>query len=384
MEGDIHTLFTPCLILDEAIMQRNIDKVADRAAQLNVTLRPHFKTPKSIDVVRRLLARQAQGITVSTLREAAFLASQGIDDIFYAAELPPQKTEPVCRLIHQGVDLKCLTDSLPAIREINQRAAGKAVIPFLIALDTDGYRCGLQADDPALYELAEFIDQADNLIFSGIMAYAGGSYKKPTLQSKGALAESQRLAALAVQAKLEKQGIPCRTISFGSTPAWTNASTMEGMSECRGGIYVFQDLFQAGAGHCAISDIALSVLTTVVSIQADRNRFFVDAGGLALSKDRSTAGYDFDAGFGLVCDARTCTPMTDLYVEDTHQEHGVVTSRSGQAIDFDHLQVGSMVRILPNHSDMTAAAFDEYYVVESNTKIKYVWPRVNGWSPSVK
>jgi len=48
----MQNLDTPCLILDEARMMRNIERLQARAANLGVALRPHLKTAKSIDVAR--------------------------------------------------------------------------------------------------------------------------------------------------------------------------------------------------------------------------------------------------------------------------------------------------------------------------------------------
>ena len=42
------------------------------------------------------------------------------------------------------------------------------------------------------------------------------------------------------------------------------------------------------------------------------------------------------------------------------QEHGIVSTR---------LPVGTKVRILPNHSCLTVACFDEYHVVEGDTVV---------------
>ncbi len=66
MLGDVDT---PGLILDEARMLRNIARLADRLAPFDVTLRPHIKTAKSIDVTRRLLRDGHGPATVSTLRK---------------------------------------------------------------------------------------------------------------------------------------------------------------------------------------------------------------------------------------------------------------------------------------------------------------------------
>ncbi|MDE0063250.1 MAG: alanine racemase [Gammaproteobacteria bacterium] len=377
MTASLSSLFTPCLVLDEAVMQRNIDTVADRAGRLGVTLRPHFKTAKCIEVAKRQLHRNARGLTVSTLREAQFCLDHGVVDLFYAVELAPSKTEAICRLIGKGADLKCLVDSPDAAEAIAARA-GDTTVPLLISMDMDGYRCGIPGNGAGLKRLANYIHGRANLRFSGLMAYSGASYGLDSAAEKGRLLEDHLGAALAARSTL---GIECPTLSIGSTPAFMNAERLLGATEVRAGIYVFQDLFQAGRGHCGVSDIALSVLTRVISVQPERNRFFVDAGGLAMSKDRSTRGYGFDAGYGALCDAGSGELIDDLVIREVHQEHGVVSSRSGKPVDFSGVTIDRMYRVLPNHSDMTAAAFDKYFVIDGQGDVVDVWPRANGWEP---
>jgi D-serine deaminase-like pyridoxal phosphate-dependent protein len=370
-------LFTPCLLLDEGIMQRNIDRAADHSSRLAVPLRPHFKTPKSIEVAERLLARNAEGLTVSTLREAEYCLDHGISDLFYAVELAPHKTAQVCALIERGANLACLVDSIECAQTISARA-GATTVPLLVGLDLDGYRCGLDPAGQAIIDCSRFINDQPNLEFRGLMAYAGASYHLNKATEKGHLIQNQLSAALSLKRELD---FDCPVISLGSTPAFMNAENLTGATEIRGGIYVFQDLFQAGQGHCAILDIALSVLTRVISVQEHRNRFFIDAGALALSKDTSTKGYDYDAAYGLVCNVIGGQPIDDLVVIDVQQEHGIVTSKSGQQIDFETIQIDGLFRVLPNHSDMTAAAYEEYYVIDKESLVRDIWHRANGWAP---
>src|SRR5215467_8110717 len=61
---------TPAALIDEARMMRNIARMQDRMRALGVRLRPHVKTPKCIEVARHQQAAGADGITVSTLKEA--------------------------------------------------------------------------------------------------------------------------------------------------------------------------------------------------------------------------------------------------------------------------------------------------------------------------
>jgi D-serine deaminase-like pyridoxal phosphate-dependent protein len=104
----------------------------------------------------------------------------------------------------------------------------------------------------------------------------------------------------------------------------------------------------------------------------------IDAGGLALSKDRSTAGAPRDDGFGLVLDQAGRASLGAAIVLRANQEHGVVGARSG-ALALDQFPVGTRLRIAPNHVCMTAAMYDRYHVVDGGPEVLAVWDRVNGW-----
>jgi D-serine deaminase-like pyridoxal phosphate-dependent protein len=107
-------------------------------------------------------------------------------------------------------------------------------------------------------------------------------------------------------------------------------------------------------------------------------RTILDAGGLALSKDRSTQGRAFDAGYGIVCDLGGAL-IPDLFVAAASQEVALVTNRSGAAIDLARCPVGRKLRILPNHACFTAAAHGEDHVVDGDTQVVAHWSRINGW-----
>ena len=44
---------------------------------------------------------------------------------------------------------------------------------------------------------------------------------------------------------------------------------------------------------------------------------------------------------------------------------------------FSHM--GGLLRVAPNHTCMTAAAHDRYFVVDGDDEVIAVWPRLNGW-----
>lgn len=376
---DFTQLFTPCLILDRERMTRNIERMAARSRELGVPLRPHVKTPKAHDIVAALQREGAAGFTASTLQEAEHLFEGGFDNLFYAVPLDSHKVARAAASLRAGRRLSFLTDSLAAAKGCAAAAEREGVVlPFWVEIDVDHYRTGIEIEDADFLPLVRFLSSHSGTRFEGLMSYGGASYNASPAEA-AELAERHRQALLTGKARIEESGLECRALSFGSTPAVLHAATMEGMSELRCGIYVFQDLFQAGIGACAIDDIAVSVLATVIGAHPGLNRFVIDAGGLALSKDRSTQGRPFDAGFGLICDARTGALVPDLYVSTVSQELGLVTTRSGAAVPFELFPVGSRLRILPNHADMTAAAYEEYHLLDRSGQVEAVWSRTNRW-----
>ena len=182
-----------------------------------------------------------------------------------------------------------------------------------------------------------------------------------------AFAEQERRAAVFAAKALREAGLPCPTVSVGSTPTAHFAQDLTGVTEVRAGVYVFFDLVMAGIGVCTPDDIALSVLTTVIGHQKERGWIMVDAGWMALSRDRGTERHPVDQGYGLVCDING-KPFDDLIVADASQEHGTIKVRPGSAGVLPDLPLGTRVRILPNHACATGAQHDAYRVVESGRR----------------
>jgi len=72
MSQTILELQTPAPILDLPRLERNAFRMREKVRSLGVTLRPHVKTSKSIDVLRVLAGSADVPITVSTLAEARY------------------------------------------------------------------------------------------------------------------------------------------------------------------------------------------------------------------------------------------------------------------------------------------------------------------------
>lgn len=376
---DLSGIDTPALILDEARMRANIRRLAERLAPFDVALRPHLKTTKSVDVARQLLAGGNGPATVSTLREAEYFAEAGVRDILYAVGIAPGKLGRVKALRDAGCDLVIVLDSPEQARAVVDAAAHwHDTFPALIEIDCDGHRSGLKPDDPRLVEVGRILHDG-GVELRGVLTHAGESYGAVGDDALVAFAEQERAAVVNAAGMLRDAGLPCPVVSVGSSPTAHYTRNLDGVTEVRAGVYVFFDLVMAGIGVCDLDDIALSVLTTVIGRQHDKGWIIVDAGWMALSRDRGTASQRVDQGYGVVCD-EAGSPLPGLLVTSANQEHGIVEVRPGSGASLPDLPVGTRLRILPNHACATAAQFDEYHVLSADRPGELLrWERMRGW-----
>jgi D-serine deaminase-like pyridoxal phosphate-dependent protein len=373
----IDDLATPAALIEDSRLTRNIARMQSRMDALGVRFRPHVKTSKCVEVARRQLAAGARGITVSTLKEAEQFFQAGFDDILYAVSLAPQKVAAALDLRRRGCHLQVVVDSMAAARALTQQAAGEAV-PVLIEVDVDGHRGGVAPGSPLLLEIGRHLHD-EGLQLLGVMAHAGSSYEEQTPAKLQAIAEQERAQAVLAAQRLQDAGLPCPVVSIGATPTALSAERLPGVTEVRAGVYVFFDLVMAGVGVCSDEDIALSVLTTVIGHQVERGWVLVDAGWMAMSRDRGTQSQPVDQGYGLLCglDGRV---LDGWLMRAANQEHGIVSRRDGHAPDDleQRFPLGSKWRVLPNHACATGAQHELYALVEG-AEVRSRWPRFGGW-----
>ncbi len=375
----VNELKTPALILERAVLARNCAAMAGRMARHGVRLRPHLKTAKSAEVARLATAGQFGGITVSTLAEARYFAGHGFKDITYAVGIVPDKLDEAAALDRQGARLTLLTDHMAAVAGAAARASDLgAHLRLLIEVDTGGGRGGVPPESEALIALGRAIEAAPELSLEGVLTHAGQSYHCHSVAEVRAVAEAERAGIALAARRLEQAGLACPVVSAGSTPTAVHAETLEGVTEMRPGVYVFFDLDQVGIGACALKEIAISVLATVIGHNRRAGRVLIDAGALALSKDVSAGAFMDHVGYGLVCPAEATRPLDGLYVAEVQQEHGLVAAAEG-APPYEALPLGTKVRVLPNHACITAAAHAAYQVLDGGPEVVDRWERVNGW-----
>lgn len=337
-----------------------------KARESAVFFRPHVKTHKAVEVGRIQHGGVPGPITVSTLAEAEFFADDGFRDITYAFPIAPEKLSRAFELAQRIDRLNLLIDNELTLRAMEEHGGEFDVF---LKVDCGYHRAGVDPDSPDSVRLAMAMEQSPNVRFQGLLTHAGHSYHARDVEEIRRVAAEESASLTRFRALLSAEGLGDTVRSIGSTPT---LSVVERFSECdevRPGNYVFYDAFQSTIGSCSREDVAVSVLTTVVGSYPERGHLIVDAGALALSKDTGPDHIDPQFGYGIVCDADlNPLPMRILALS---QEHGKIATSI-------HVPVGTRLRILPNHSCLTAAMYDVYHVVDRG-KVVDQWRPVRGW-----
>jgi D-serine deaminase-like pyridoxal phosphate-dependent protein len=378
MHHTLATLDTPAAIVSLEKMQRNIARMQQRANALGVRFRPHVKTTKCAQVVAAQRDAGASGITVSTLKEAEQFFAQGVTDILYAVGMAPHRLAQALDLRRRGCALQILTDSVEGAQAIARfgQEHGHA-FDVLIEIDTDGHRSGIAAEDAALLEVGRAL-HAGGMHLAGVLTHAGSSYELSAPAAIARLAEQERAGCVRAAQRLRAAGLPCDIVSVGSTPTALEAAALEGVTELRAGVYVFFDLVMRNVGVCSEEEIALSVLTTVIGHQADKGWAIVDAGWMAMSRDRGTSKQQRDYGYGQVCtlDGQAIDGYT---LSGANQEHGILSAQGAADTDIvKRFPTGTRLRVLPNHACATGAQFPEYQALAEDGTLQ-TWGRFHGW-----
>jgi D-serine deaminase-like pyridoxal phosphate-dependent protein len=373
----LEELKTPCALVDLDRLERNCARMAEKVSSLGAALRPHIKTHKCPEIARLQTRGQFGGITVSTMAEARCFAAAGFGDITYAVPVPFQRIGEAAELLKSGVKLNLLLDSELTSRELEACGRDQGVrFPAFLKVDCGYHRAGVDPLSEESVCLAASVASSPQIEFLGLLTHAGHAYGARNREEAADVARQEREAVVGFAEKLSAAGIRVSETSVGSTPTMTACDSLEGVTEARPGNYAFFDAFQAAIGSCALEDVAFSVLATVIGAYPLRGELLLDAGALALSKDLGPVHVNPDCGFGLLFSEDGAGFDPTLKIVSLTQEHGLV--RAGEPTKLDGFPIGSRVRIIPNHSCLSAACFDRYHIL-CGGEVVNEWKPVKGW-----
>ena len=182
---DEREIQTPCLVIDLDRFEINLKKMVDDLRPFNVTLRPHAKMHKSVDVARRQLAfDNTVGICCQKVSEAAAMVAGGIKNVLVTNQIvAPSKLARLCALA-KDAEIAVLCDDAAAVTVLSKAARDAGItLNVLVEIEVGAGRCGVDPGEPVA-TLARLIDAEDGLHFAGLQAYHGSAQHKITAEER--------------------------------------------------------------------------------------------------------------------------------------------------------------------------------------------------------
>lgn len=356
----IEQIETPAILIDQAILERNLHRMAEYCRTRHLTLRPHTKTHKIPEIAKLQVKYGASGITVAKLAEAEVMVAADIDDIVIVYPVWGESKWKRLASLAEKARIGVAMDSLSVAEGIS-RAAKEAGVEIGVRLEFDtGFgRCGLPIEQASI-EVGKSVMDLPNLRWEGISFYPGHIMGDRESREPAIELENRQLDRL--YALLDSAKIPYPVVSGGNTPAAYDSHRFHGVTEIRPGTYVFNDRNTVDAQSASYADCAATVLTTVVSTSV-QHRAIIDAGSKMFSGDQLLSGERKHYGY--------VQEHPELIVDDLSEEHGHVLVPLSSPI-----QVGDRISVVPNHICPSINLQEKVYVISAGQVVD-VW-RVAG------
>ncbi|CAO3647918.1 unnamed protein product [Mucor hiemalis] len=353
---------TPSLIIDRTILERNCNKLSQIPTALDTKVRVHVKTHKTVEGTRI----QLEELTQSNL----------LQDVLLGFPITPDKFEEIIELSTKVDTFHIFIDNISTLEALGEFYESKVEedgdldkLKAFLKVDCGYGRAGVPINDPTTIELAKI-----------------GYLNLPLEYLKNECDMARQFRDYFVE-----HGVEVKYVSIGATPTVKAISAfmhsdisamkqiLEGIDEVHAGAFAFLDRQQVATGLGNYSDVAISVACRIASVYKDRNSLLIDGGALAFSKD--TAPQD---GFGFVLDPigkeENGEPRIIASLTKVSQEHGILQHLDESTLTRPELQIGKLVRIIPNHCCLTAACHLFYLITENGSdRIVDVWVPVKGW-----
>lgn len=325
---------TPFVLIDEATVDRNLERLQRYCDDLGIRLRPHIKTHKLPLMAEKQIELGAVGLNCQKLSEAEVFVEAGFRDILITYNLIGETRLKRLKALHRQAHISVTADSREVVNRLAEGFDGERPLTVWVECDTGGGRCGVQTPEATL-ELAGEIDSHPGLLFGGVLTYpASGEI------------DAVNAWSAAVRAVFDKALRVLPAVSTGGTPDMWQLHRLRGVTEYRCGTYIYNDRSLIEQGTCQLDDCALTVECTVVS-RPTEDRVIVDAGSKSLSSD--LLGMQ---GHGLVRN------YPQARVRSLSEEHGIIDMSACEA----RPKIGDRLGIVPNHACVVSNLYDQVWL----------------------
>ncbi|XXQ34661.1 D-serine dehydratase-like domain-containing protein [Plasmodiophora brassicae] len=258
---------------------------------------------------------------------------------------------------HRDIVFRCCVDSRTHVDTLAEACQAHDVAIGVVAeIEVGQRRCGVRPQDAV--DLVRYVRDR-GLRFDGIQCYQGLNQHIRSYRERGDAVMRVVEIARAVRSAIEAAGIQCQLVTGGGTGTFEFEAGSGVFTEVQPGSYLFLDVDYAknmdANGTLDRRFVnSLFVMTTVISVDADRRWAVVDAGTKAVSLDSGPPTID-------------SPDAADLSYRSGGDEHGIIYGPEGQLRDA--IEIGSVLRLVPGHCDPTVNLYDEFLVVDDDDNV---------------
>jgi D-serine deaminase-like pyridoxal phosphate-dependent protein len=337
---------SPALLLFRERIEANLAEML-RIAGGPERLRPHLKTHKLPELIRRQVELGITKFKCATIAEAEMAAANGARDVLLAYQPVGPQVARLVRLAetHPEVRLSALVDHPAAVGALAAANAGRPALGLFVDLDVGQGRTGLPAGRAAA-ELAHLIGYTPGVQFRGLHAY-DGHLGATDLAERSAQCDAAFAPVAQLANRLRGAGCDVWEIVAGGSPTFpVHARRDDFAIQLSPGTTVLWD-----AGYASrfpdLSFLPAAVLLTRVVSKPTPNRLCLDLGHKAVGSEMPQPR----AVFLNLPDATPVMHSEDHLVVETPHAAGIA--------------VGDGFYALPWHVCPTVALHEEVWVVEN-------------------
>jgi D-serine deaminase-like pyridoxal phosphate-dependent protein len=234
-------LGTPALILDEALFQKNLEKMAAHNKSTGIKLRAHVKIHKCVDISKRQLALGAFGVCCATTAECELMVNAGVRGVLHTCQ--PAGRSQIARTValvrREPTFTGVLDDPITADALEEALSAAHAKMNVIVDVFAGLERQGCQPGETAL-RLAQKVDQSKHMKLVGLMGYSGGASHTHGWEARKKKSTDDVAGLLDSVARCRKSGLPIEIVTGGSTGTY-NIDTENHLIQLQAGSYIFMD-----------------------------------------------------------------------------------------------------------------------------------------------
>ena len=354
-------LDTPCLVIDQDILEQNIGNMQAHLASFGKQLRPHAKTHKCSIIAKKQIAAGGVGICVAKVSEAEALVKAGLrGGLITSPVVTDQKIVRLMECLFRDPEIMVVVDNPTNARMLNEAARKQGgLLSVLVDLDPGMGRTGVPFREGLA--LGQWIHSLPAMRLRGIQCYAGSVQHILDFQERKEASLGWLAQAAEVFRQFRRNGLPIEIFTGSGTGTYEIDCQVPELTDLQAGSYTLMDTEYLQIG-CSQNPQkfekfppALTLLTAVIS--SNHPGFCtVDAGLKALYHHGGIPSVLHPEGLGLTYEWRG-------------DEHGKI-SLPGPGRKFE---IGEILELVVSHCDPTVNLFDFFYITRGGTVVD-VWP----------